>query len=504
MIARDIDIPVTLTYQNRLIERRTGVHGRLKKIGCKFDRQARARHIPKLFGLNIKSVLVSIFGKQSPCWLFSVFFGFCSLVSAQTVLPVSDAEVEQSAPAFAELPVLMSLAQSLKLANTRHPDVLKHEAELQAGQAALQYAGLDNRWEAHIELTARTAELQVFDRGYSNDSRTKFIVSKMLWDFGRSSGQNERANLGIESAEIGLDYARRLQRIQIMQRFFEVLAADYQFAADNEAMSLAFFPFSRAEERSERFGSVSELEVMEKRVDYFDELQQRNQSLQAQRSSRLRLALAMGRPRAQPDGLIEPDLTAYERELPDFDDLLEQVLAASPLIKQKEVELAQLRSEELQINADKNPSLYLDLQAADYAQDYRVRDQMRASLTLDIPLLAGGVTAVEHAGLLARISSKEAEVLALDYEVREQVLEWVQHLEMLKQQIGQDVQNLEYRERALDKSRLLYEQEVSARIGQAQADMAKLLWLDAQAKFQRVLIWEQIDAVLGAPEVSFE
>lgn len=403
-----------------------------------------------------------------------------------------------------ELPTLMSLNQSLELANTRHPEVLKHEAQVQARQAALQYAGLDNRWEAHIELTARTADLQVLDRGYTNDSRTKLIISKLLWDFGRSTSQDERAYLGIESAEIGLDYARRMQRIQVMQSFFQVLAADYQFAADNEAMSLAFFPFSRAEERRDRFGSVSELEVMEKRVDYFDELQQRNQSLRAQRSSRLRLALAMGRPRAQPDSLIEPDLSAYERALPDFDELLEQVLAASPLIKQKEVELAQLRSEELQIKANKNPSLYVDLQAADYAQDYRFRDRVRASLTLDIPLLARGATAVEHAGLLARIASKEAEVLALDYEVREQVLEWVQHLEMLNQQLEQNVQNLEYRERALDKSRLLYEMEVSARIGQAQADMAKLLWKDAQAKFQRVLVWEQIDAVLNAPEVSFE
>ena len=84
------------------------------------------------------------------------------------------------------------------------------------------------------------------------------------------------------------------------------------------------------------------------------------------------------------------------------------------------------------------------------------------------------------------------------------MLEWVQQLEMLNQQIEQNVQILDYRERALDKSRLLYEMEVSAQIGQAQADMAKSLWLDSQAKFQRVLIWEQIDAVLGTPEVMFE
>jgi len=437
----------------------------------------------------------------SRCYLWA-FLGICSLAHAQVEPPTPESEQTEAAPA--PLPGLMSLAQSLALANARHPEVLKHEARVQAGQANLQRVGLDNRWKTHLELTARTADLQILDRGYTNDSRAKLIVSKLLWDFGQTSDQQAYAGLGIESAEIGLDYARRMQRIAIMQRFLEVLAADYQFAADNEAMSLAYFPFSRAEERRERFGSVSELEVMEKRVDYFDELQQRNQSLRGQRSSRLRLALAMGRPDAKPDGLIEPDLTAYERELPDFDELLEQVLAASPLIKQGKVDLAQLKAKELQVNVREKPGLYLDLQAAEYAQDYRARDRGRASLTLDIPLFASGTTAVEHASLLAEIAQKEAEVLALDYEVREQVLDWVQQLEMLNQQIDQNAQNLNYRERALDKSRLLYEMEVSARIGQAQADIAQLMWQAAQAKFLRVLIWEQIDAILGVTEVSFE
>ena len=450
-------------------------------------------------------MLVSIVARASLRWLTLCWLGIAFIsITSTTIAQTSSAALDAESDTPVVLPTLMSLEQSLRLANTRHPRVLEQLAQLQAGQAELQRAGLDNRWQAHLELTARTAELQVFDRGFENDSRTKLKISKLLWDFGRSSNQNESANLGIESAELGLRYAQRLQRIEIMQHFFEVLAADYQFAADNEAMSLAFFPFDRAQERLDRFGSVSELEVMEKQVDYFDELQRRNQALRSQRASRLRLALAMGRPGAQPDSLIEPDLSAYERELPDFDEFLQQVLETNPVIKQKQVELAQLKAEASQIDAGRNPNLYFDLQAADYAQDYRVRDKARASLTLEIPLLSGGVAAIEHAELLAQVASKEAQVLALDYEVREQVLEWVQQLEMLNQQIEQNVQILDYRERALDKSRLLYEMEVSAQIGQAQADMAKLLWLDAQAKFQRVLIWEQIDAVLGTPEVMFE
>lgn len=371
-------------------------------------------------------------------WLAISFLIFSSTGIAQT--------------ASVPLPELMSLSQALTLAETRHPQVLKHAAQVQAAQALLRRDGLEGRCQ--------------YD--------------------------------GVESAQIGLDNAQRQQRIDIIHRFFAVLAADLQFAADNEAMSLAFFPFSRADERRERFGSVSELEVMEKRVGYFAELDQRNQSLRAQRSTRLKLALAMGLPHAKPDYLIEPDLSIYDRETPDFDDLLEQVLHSSPLIRQKSEQLAQLKLVETQF-AGETPCVVLDLPFA--ANIHQAGNQQSA---LSVSSIGAHFATLDHAALLAIIAAEEAKFLALDFRIREQVLKWVQTLEKLEQQIEQNAQNLAYRERALDKSRLLYEMEVSAQIGQAQADMAKLLWQDARSKYKRALVWEKIDAALAKPEVNFE
>ena len=248
-------------------------------------------------------------------------------------------------------------------------------------------------------------------------------------------------------------YAQRLQRIEIMRQFFAVLAADYQFAADNEAMSISFFPFNRAQQQRERFKSVSEVEVLEKRSVYLARLSERNQSIRRQRASRFQLALAMGHPDVKPDGLVEPDLSVYQRELPDFDTLLVSVLQNHPLIQQKRQDLAQS----------------------------------------------------DTAGLSDReIASQQADLAMLDYELREQVLAWVQTLEALEQEINWNEQNLEYAERVLDKARLLYEMEVRSQIGRAQAQMARILWQAARAKFERALIWEQIDAALGAPIVEFE
>ncbi len=47
MIAQNIDIAL-----NYLIERRTRAYGRLKKICCNINRQARARYIHELSGLG--------------------------------------------------------------------------------------------------------------------------------------------------------------------------------------------------------------------------------------------------------------------------------------------------------------------------------------------------------------------------------------------------------------------------------------------------------------------
>lgn len=421
-------------------------------------------------------------------------------VVAQTVAETSDtASSDQTS-----LPALMSLSQVLAFADSRHPTLLNHQAQLQIRQANILSAGLDKRWHSELIFDLRGANQLNDGDGIKNDSRADFTISKLLWDFGRSAAELDVATLGTQSAEIRLLYAERLQRIDIMRQYFSVLAADYQFAADNESMTLAFFPFDRALERNERFDSVSELEVLQKRQVYLAELSKRNQSIRRQRESRFQLALAMGLPKAKPDGLIEPNLSAYTRELPDFDDLLEKVLATSPLIKQKQAEFEALEAERTLIGASEKPEINLRLSASSYKQSQRLRDRSRAIVELKIPLIKGKLRDAESAKLAAQLTAKEAEMSLLDYQVREQVLTWVQRLETLNQEIEQNVQNIESAERALDKARLLYEMEVSARIGRAQADMAKLFWQDASIRFERALIWEQLDAVLGAPLVEFE
>lgn len=402
------------------------------------------------------------------------------------------------------IPALMSLSQALSLADSRHPALLKYSAELQAHEAGQSSIGLDKRLRAQVTIGARVADLQNDDDRFKNDSRASLIVSKLLWDFGRSSAEQESAALGVEGATVNLQYVQRLQRIDIMRQYFSVLAADYQFAADNEAMSLAFFPFNRAQERSERFKSVSEVDVLEKQAVYLAELSQRNQSVRRQRASRFQLALAMGHPQAKPDGLIDPDLSAYARDVPDFDELLEKVLERNPLIKQKQLELAEIIASKKLLGSSEKPSVNLELSTTAYEQSYRTRDRSRAVIALNVPLFTGKLQNAEKAGLEARIADIQARIVAQDYEVREQVLAWVQGLEALDEKVAQYEQNFEYTERALDKARLLYEMEVSAQIGRAQADMAELLWQDARVKYERALIWEQIDAVLGAPLVVFK
>lgn len=426
--------------------------------------------------------------------------GSPSQVDSINVLP--GVVVEKAKPNF---PSLLTLAKALSIANnTQHPDVLRQTAKVVKQMVPLERAQKGTYWEADLALIARTADLVNDDQSdFNNDSRARLTISKLLWDFGQSSALKESAELGVHGAQINADYAKRLQRINIFRRFFDVLSADHQFIADNEAMSLAFFPFNRAQDRRDRFDSVSQVEVLEKREAYLKEFTIRNQSIRNQRASRFRLALALGLPDAKPDNVIAPDLADYDRPVPDYDELVVKVLAAHPLLSRQQTQLSQIGAEQQDLDSRRRPKLKFKFEAFSYAQDYRTRDKTRAQIALGIPILTKNILQTDRLDLEARKIEAQAQLLTVEYDVREQVLSWVQTLDALNQEIEQNKQNIEFRERALDKSRLLYELEVKARIGQAQADMAKLIAKAAQDQYQRALIWEQIDAVLGLPPVEF-
>jgi hypothetical protein len=145
----------------------------------------------------------------------------------------------------------------------------------------------------------------------------------------------------------GLLSSSDAQRLEIMQRFFDVLLADLSFARDNEAMAVAFIQFDRAEARQE-LGQFSPLRTAELEADYQLIRRQRAASEAAQRMTRALLATSLGHPTSLPRQLVTPELETQETELPELDAVVAAALEHNPSIQalmqdQGEAEQALLR-----------------------------------------------------------------------------------------------------------------------------------------------------------------
>ncbi len=130
----------------------------------------------------------------------------------------------------------------------------------------------------------------------------------------------------------GLLSSADAQRLEIMQRFYDVLLADLSFARDNEAMAVAFIQFDRAEAREE-LGQFSPLRTAELQADYQLIRRQRTASEAAQRVTRALLATALGHPTSLPRQLLTPERESSNAERPELDAIVAHALDHNPAIK---------------------------------------------------------------------------------------------------------------------------------------------------------------------------
>ena len=99
-------------------------------------------------------------------------------------------------------------------------------------------------------------------------------------------------------------------KLQIMQAFFNVLLADFQYRIDNEAMAVAYIKFDKAEDMYE-LSRISDVEFLEIETEYEQILTTRTRSENRQLKSRIALVNLMGLPYARPDELTLPKLNEY-------------------------------------------------------------------------------------------------------------------------------------------------------------------------------------------------
>lgn len=395
----------------------------------------------------------------------------------------------------------LTLAEALRAVDAPHPDLLLAEADRDAAQADQDFAAARQDLNVNLEAGLRRVRPSLPPEGYSqlSDNSLRLTLRKPLYDFGRTASAEAAAKSETESRAADLLEARDRRRIDIMARFFDVVLADLQNAADNEFMAVAYVDFDNGRDRL-AVGKISPVELAALEARYQDLLVKRNASQQRQRVSRALLAIAMNRPGELASDVEDPDLKSNERPLPEYEQLLAQ-LSHSPRLRAAQAELEASRQRLEAVRADRNPTLEAEVERADYSQrPLNGRDDWRAGVVLNWPLYQGGRVDARLAKEQALFHKAQARVEKLRMELTQALLENWLEVEQLRATVrGAAKKNTAYRDLALEKARGEYEVELRTNLGTSMAETMAAKVQERSTEYRLALAMARLEALLGMP-----
>jgi len=405
------------------------------------------------------------------------------------------------APALAAestgLPEPLTLEYALSLADEPHPDLQLAQAGVDSAKADEAQAESATGWNARLEAQARWVQPPAISPDQRhNDSRVGLVVTKDLYDFGRSEHNVEAAGYDVKSRSLLYLNARQQRRLEIMRRYFDVLLADLQYMRDNEDMAVVYVALDRLRDRRE-LGQVSDIDVLKKEAAYQRVREKRTQSENMQRATRVRLAIALNRPDDPPSTLAKPKLPWLKRKLPEVEDLQKQALEHNAVIRALRARLAGARERLAAKRAGDRPVLRGRAETFAYNREMGSYDKWQAGVQLEVPLLDGGSVDAAVAKEQAEVYRLQAKLAKTRMDIREAVLNTWLSLQSLKTRRQADRAETDYRDLYLDRSRALYQMEVTTDLGDSMVKISDAELEAARTDFKIAMAWSQLDALTG-------
>ncbi|HQT00311.1 MAG: hypothetical protein B7Y26_06420 [Hydrogenophilales bacterium 16-64-46] len=389
----------------------------------------------------------------------------------------------------------LTLDEALSAVTSPHPDWRMAEAELAAARADRDEAGSRQDFALYLDSSLRTGRRP--DGEWKPDNVARLVARKPLLDFGRTEGAVNAAASEVSAREAVLVSVASLRRLDIMARFFDVLLADMQYAADNEFMAVAYVSRDNAGDRVE-VGQMSRPEFLKLEAEYQDIRERRNASLQRVRAARQRLAHALNRPGQLPVDLAQPALQDNARTVPDYDTLLPWVLANNPRLRALDAQIAAADARMASVRSDNRPSLDAEVVGAGYSRESTTRDEISAGLVLTVPLYQGARVDSRVARERAIRERLQAERERLQFELADTLLASLQEVEWLRDtaRAAADTQ-IEYRDWALERARAEYELEMKTNLGTSMAETQVAQLRRKQVEYRLALALARIEALSG-------
>ncbi len=404
-----------------------------------------------------------------------------------------------SAAASAELTALpepLTLDAALQLADhSGHYQNRLAEQAIQQSLAVAQQSQSVN--DVSVSLDGRLRASQPSSSSSpENDSAIKLFVRKPLYDFGKSAAIDEVARLNIELKRLEKQYLIEQRRLEIRQKYFDVLNADNQYLRDNEELAIGFIRYDRTRD-NQKLGLASELDVLNTKAAYERIRQNRYNSENLQRLTRVILAEELGFAESPPSELAVPELDSSARLKDDVDAMVKQALQHSLRLRIEQKKL-QIAKKQIEVARHTNGAkLDAELELADYVRNRSSRDDWRASIYFDMPLYAGSseLAAVNLAS--ARYQQQLAALQRAQSEIRIEVLKLWQAIRQDSLRVQGDLVEQDYRDMTLDRSRAEYELEFKTDLGNSMVQFSESRRKTWQAKFALEMSWRKLEALLG-------
>jgi len=394
----------------------------------------------------------------------------------------------------------LTLEAVLLTAEVSHPDLDLARARQDVALADVRAAESLNDFRVSLEASLRSGRNELYDDHYQPDHSARLVVRKTLWDDGRQ--QVSRLAVGQESEALGLQLLdiRAQRRLSLMARYFDVLLADMQDAADTEFLAVAYVAWDNAKDR-QALGQMASWELNELENRYMDARTLRDDGRRKLREKRMQLGTAMNRPGIVQEELVDPRLPGNDRPLPEFETLLAQVMERNPRLLAQRQLLAAATSRLGVVRADYRPSLEFEAEAATWDRPSTTRDDLRAGFNLVWPIWQGGRADARIGKEQARFQESQALHDKLVADLRQAVLEAREEIQHLRERERRRVEvNAAYRDMALEKARAEYELELKTNLGYSMAETQVARLRQRAVEYRLALAWARLEALLGGPE----
>lgn len=395
-------------------------------------------------------------------------------------------------------PKVLTLDYALKHAPEDYPKLQIALAEIEKANADKLSVDASTGLESRISARLRWVDPPAIAYDQSQaDHSVSLLLDKRLYDFGYTAALESATEAGIVSKKYTYRNAVNQHRIAIMAAYFDVLLADTASERDQEQMAVDYIRSDRAADRN-KLGMVSDIDVMKLRSIYQESRLRFHKSSALQRTARAKLANILNTPDDLPSDLAMPDLKDNKRKIPkDIDGWLAVIEKDNPLLNALSAKVESAQKNLASARDLTNPVLSGQVEVSKYAREMGGYDNWRAGVTLDIPLKTSGKAKAVIAKSRAKLTKAKAELEQARLKLRQSLVEQWSNLNTLKIDHDRVTALSDYRELYLDRSRALYQQEVTADLGDAMARTSDARLQKMKTEFDLALTWARIEALLG-------